>query len=300
MDTVAHETGSLVVGIDGSEAALQAARWAAREAAHRELSVHLVYSINLAELYTGVIPPTADVREALREEGSAQLRAAEQAVKQAADVEVATCLESDAPAVVLRDASRWAHMLIVGSSGGGAFGTALGSITLKLAGHAECPVIVVRGDTSAGRTRGLPVVVGVDGSSRSWPALAYGFQEASLHGSPLTAVHVWSDADAERMLRSTRDFVDWEPIREAEQRSLEQTLTGWTERYPDVEVERVVKRDNPKRVLSDLSERAQLVVVATRGRGGFSGLLLGSTSHALIHSSACPVMLIGPESYPAG
>ena len=88
-------------------------------------------------------------------------------------------------------------------------------------------------------------------------------------------------------------------MREAEERALAERLAGWSERYADIAVERIVDRDNPAEALVERSAAASLVVVATRGRSGFAGLLLGSTGLALIQRAGCPVMLVGPEATPA-
>ena len=87
-------------------------------------------------------------------------------------------------------------------------------------------------------------------------------------------------------------------MRDAEERALAERLAGWSARYPGTAVERVVERDGPARALVRHSSDADLVVVATRGRGGFTGLLLGSTGLALIQRADCPVMLVGPEARP--
>jgi nucleotide-binding universal stress UspA family protein len=84
----------------------------------------------------------------------------------------------------------------------------------------------------------------------------------------------------------------WGGIQTGEEVVLSERLAGFQERYPDVTVERVVARDRPVRVLSEFAEKAQLVVVGSRGRGGFTGMLLGSTSNALMHTADCPVMIV--------
>jgi nucleotide-binding universal stress UspA family protein len=71
-------------------------------------------------------------------------------------------------------------------------------------------------------------------------------------------------------------------------------LAGWQEKYPDVRVDRVVLRDRPVRALLRLAENAQLLVVGSHGRGGFSGMLLGSTSQALVYHSPCPLAVVRP------
>jgi nucleotide-binding universal stress UspA family protein len=141
------------------------------------------------------------------------------------------------------------------------------------------------------------VVVGVDGGPLSTTALAHAFDAAALLDVGLTAVHVWSDSDMQRRhLRRLFDLKPWDRMRDEEERVLAERLAGWSERYPGTTVHRVVEHDDPARSLVQHSSTAQLVVVATRGRGGFAGLTLGSTGLRLIQHADCPVMLVGPES----
>jgi nucleotide-binding universal stress UspA family protein len=167
----------------------------------------------------------------------------------------------------------------------------VGSPAVSVAAHGECPVVVVRaGDDGVIRTEG-PVVAGVDGSPTSIRALGAAFDEASWRGARLVAVHSWQDSDY------VPEYVALgaEPAEEERARVLAESLAGWQEKYPDVEVERVVVKDRPRHQLLERSATAQLVVVGSRGRGGFKGLLLGSTSQALVYHAGCPVLVVRPE-----
>jgi len=166
-------------------------------------------------------------------------------------------------------------------------------VTASVAAHSECPVAVVRGRTLDGHppTEG-PIVVGVDGSESCKPAVAAAFEEAAMRSATLVAVNVWSDVSVQPSLGATPDDPHWSRIQTGEEVVLAERLAGWQERYPDVNVERVVARDRPVRVLSEYAEQAQLIVVGTRGRGGFKGMLLGSTSRAMLHTADCPVLIV--------
>lgn len=290
---------TLVVGVDGSESALEAVRWAAREARRRATPLLLVHALDMIGAYATPVGASliADLEEAGRAEGAEILGAAQEAARQVAAVEVATQVDTGSPAAALRFASRSARLLVLGAGGDGV-GAALGSVTLTVAGHAECPVVVVRGAAVPARDHDdRPVVVGVDGGPLSDTALAHGFDAAALLDVPLTAVHVWSDTDLQRLhLRKLFDLKPWERMRDTEERALAERLAGWSERYPNTAVHRVVEKDDPARALVERSGAARLVVVATRGRGGFAGLTLGSTGLRLIQRADCPVMLVGPES----
>ena len=77
---------------------------------------------------------------------------------------------------------------------------------------------------------------------------------------------------------------------------LTERLAEFQEKYPEVQVKKVIARDRPVRALAEASEGAQLLVVGSHGRGGFKGMLLGSTSRALLQSAPCPMMVVRPDS----
>jgi nucleotide-binding universal stress UspA family protein len=173
------------------------------------------------------------------------------------------------PTPVLLAESARAREVVLGSHGLGGFtGALVGSTAVALSVHGECPVVVVRGNRYD-----QPVVVGVDLSPESDPALGFGFEEAAATGVPLVAA--LAHADEQSTLLSTR-------------------MSGWLEKYPDVAVRQLVVGERPIPLLLELGERAGLLVVGSRGRGGFSGMLLGSTPQALIYHAPCPVAVVRP------
>ncbi|MBK1782832.1 universal stress protein [Prauserella sp. ASG 168] len=286
-----------MAGVDGSPAALRAVRWAADTAAQHRVPLHLVHAAGYPDLYTGEsVPPPARFTEDLRLQRWEFLHAAREVAAETSGVEIHTVFEPDPPIPSLIHTSRAARMIVLGSSGhSGLYGLLIGSTTLALVTHAHCPVVAVRGDATQVPERGdpRPVVVGIDGSPLSERAIGYAFDEACFRDVELVAVHTWSDADTAVFSEARRHF-DWEPVRDTEERRLAERLAGWRERYPDVHVRRVLAKDRPRHELLDWSRRAQLVVVGSRGRGGFRGMLLGSTSQALVHNAECPVMIARP------
>lgn len=288
----------VVAGVDGSAAALTAVRWAAREAAMRHVPLKLVHALGVDELLAGMtLPPGEGVREKLRAQGWELLTEAKRAARAVRPIDVTLELATGAPGPALVAAAREACLLAVASSGKGRFlsGLAIGSTAVQAAAHAVAPVVVVRGDASDRNGWSGPVVVGIDGSPLSESALGYAFEEASARGASLTAVHAWNDYDMRMLVSEVRVYFDYEPIKDTQTRLLAERLAGWQEKYPEVEVERVVVEDRPRHILLELSADAQLLVVGSRGRGGMSGLLLGSVSQALVHHAACPVMVVKPE-----
>ena len=131
------------------------------------------------------------------------------------------------------------------------------------------------------------VLVGVDCSPNSVPAIEVAFDEASRRKVELVAVHAFSDA-------SELDLpaFGWEMGRQSAEADLAEALAGHAEQYPDVPVRRIVVANRPVRTLVDESASAQLLVVGSHGRGGFSSMLLGSTSNALLHSVEIPTIVV--------
>lgn len=290
---------AVVVGVDGSEPSQQAVRWAAREAGARNARLVLVHAFDTERLRTsaGAEMWIDEVEASIAAESTAMLdRAMAEVERVDSGVAMETRWDRADPAEALCAASRDAALVVLGWTGRGVLGTALGSVTLAVASHAECPVVVVRGETFRdGGTR--PVLVGVDGGPLSDVALAHAFDAAALHHDPLVALHTWTDADTRRAHLSTLfEASPWQTMREEEERALAERLAGWRERHPDVAVEPVLEQADPRKALAERSTHARLVVVATRGRGGFTGLLLGSTGLALIQHAGCPVMLVGPDA----
>ncbi|RSM44820.1 universal stress protein [Amycolatopsis balhimycina DSM 5908] len=226
----------VVVGIDGSSSAADAARWAAREAARR-----------------------------------------------GAPLEVVTRAQDAIPLLIAK--SRRAALLVVGDRG-------LGRVA-GLTAHADCPVVVVRGEQPS-ESDG-PVVVGVDGSQSGEAALEFAFRTADLREALLIAVHAWTDSALDAGLVP---LLSWDDVETAEHPLLAEWLAGWSEKYPDVVVQRVVVRDRPAHAVIEqaTAAAARLVVVGSHGRTGVTAR--GSVSHAVLHHAPCPVAVVRPERTP--
>ncbi|MCQ4118062.1 universal stress protein [Rhodococcus tibetensis] len=291
-------TGSrpIVVGVDGSESASAAVVWAARTAAALSLPLRIVTVVHIPAFYYTEPYLAESFKEELADTAKARLGSARVLAKQTVDdaLDITTEQHEGKVSQTLIALSANAHMVVLGSRGHGEFtGLLVGSTTSSVAAHALCPLVVVRGRTLDGLppTEG-PIVVGVDGSESSKAAVDVAFAQASATSSTLVAVNVWSDVSVQPSLGASPDDPLWGSVQTGEEVVLSERLAGFQERYPDVTVERVVARDRPVRVLSEFAEKAQLVVVGSRGRGGFTGMLLGSTSNALMHTADCPVMIV--------
>ncbi|MGC0362671.1 nucleotide-binding universal stress UspA family protein [Rhodococcus sp. 27YEA15] len=281
----------VVVAVDGSESASTAVQWAARTAAALGRSLLIVTVVHVPPVYFAEPFIASGFEDELRSTANSRLESARLLALESVDheLEIATEVHSGTVAEQLIGISARAHILVVGPRGHGELaGLIVGSVTVATVSHALAPVAVVRG-------RELPdgpVVVGVDGSETSIEAVELAFEQASARGAELVAVNVWSDADVQPSLGVTADDPQWNSIHTGEEIVLAERLAGFAERYPDVPVRRVVARDRPVRVLGTYSETAQLIVVGSRGRGGFTGMLLGSTSRALLHTADCPVLVV--------
>lgn len=281
----------VLVGVDGSDSALRAVHWAADEARRRKIGLCLVHAV---ELLTGYAPRVVDshtLHTAINERGQQWLgEAREEAEKVVPGLRVDTVLEVASPVLTLVRESRHAALVVMGSRGLGGFsGLVIGSTAVEVAGRTHCPIVVVRGET--GDLAG-PVVVGVDGTPVGEAAIAFAFEQASARGANLVAVHAWSDLVLDAAHATGAGAIDFAPLQQRSEELLAERLAGWQEKFPDVHVSREVVRDRPTRALLRHGGHAQLLVVGTRGRGGFRGLVLGSTSHHLLYHAGCPVAIV--------
>ncbi|SDZ36153.1 Nucleotide-binding universal stress protein, UspA family [Amycolatopsis xylanica] len=289
----------VVAGVDGSPESDLAVRWAARIAAQRRLPLHIVHAIHVAGLYYGGGGMSGvGAFIALAQEDAAKMMNESIALARAVgpNLTVTSEMPSIAASSALIELSRDAKLVVVGKSGRGEFtGMLVGSTAAAVISHAHCSVAVIRHRPDVlAVPAGGPVVVGVDAGPNSDHAIALAFEEASQRRAPLVALHAWSDVTYDSTGGATRVPVQWESIEEDERRAFAERMAGWGEKYPDVEVHRELVRDRPRHALLEQAEKAQLVVVGSRGRGGFRGMLLGSTSQALVHFAACPVLVARP------
>ncbi|MFD7006154.1 universal stress protein [Rhodococcus jostii] len=284
----------IVVGVDGSESSSQAVAWAAHEAVLRSAPLTLVTTRYVPGAYGAPIGVPASFFEEEELEGKKRLVRAEEVAVRAVPghtLEVDTAFCMGAPSGELIERSKSALMVVVGANRHGILDRAVpGSVSAAVVTHAHAPVAVVRGlpHTEINDVSG-PVVVGVDGSANSEPAISAAFEEAALRQVELVAVHAWSDIDLYAPFPSD---VDWAQVESHERAILSESLAGRAEDFPDVQVRPVVIMDQPAQNLREQAERAQLLVVGSRGRGGFASMLLGSTSRALLHTVTCPLLVV--------
>lgn len=269
-------TRPIVLGVDGSEDGRTAARWAAREAVRAGRSLRIVHGFIWPQMRVPLGPSRDGRVRGLRADAEQILSdAADQAQAAAPEVEVTTALVTGAAAPVLVRESHEAAYLVVGSRGTRGFAELLvGSVALQLAQYAVCPVVVVRpAHTAPGEGR---VVVGVDGSDEACNATRFAVAAALERRTGLRVLGASPDRDGDAEAR----------------RGVDTAVALARELEPEVEVTGEVVDGHPGGVLVHASAESRLLVVGSRGRGGFREMLLGSVSRAVLEHSACPVAIV--------
>jgi nucleotide-binding universal stress UspA family protein len=265
----------VVVGVDPSASARDAASWAADLAAARGCGVELVH---VASTRPGAIP--------------GWLRELEDAVERLGVPVAAEVVRGTAFDVLLTRSHR-AGMVVVGSFGRDTpAGLLVGSTALTLVARAGCPVAVVRGSKEGlAPPRGGPVLVGVDGTPASDAALDLAADIGGSLGAGLLAVHTWSDVAAGAGGGVHRDSATWAELSDHAERTLDEQLARTAAHRGAVSLERRLVAGTPLRALLDLAGAARVVVVAQRGHTPPAGVQLGSTSRGLVEFAPCPVVV---------
>lgn len=307
----------IVVGVDGSDHGQCALVWAGREAERRRRPLHIVtaYSVPIFAA-SGLDGGYATVDDSVIREG------AEAIVRQALDkvsrydIDVDASVENGDAAGVLLEMSETAELLVFGTRGRGGFvGRLLGSVSSALPAHAKCPTVTVPlicadrlGETTddkhvkaeqarqGKREIEQVVVVGVDGSEQARVAVLEAAEQARRMGLPL------------RVLCAVPQYggsLAWVPApldREAlfaDIRVQMEAGLAWTQsHFPDLPIETRLVDGSPVEVLIEASRNVELVVLGTRGHGGFAGMLLGSTSDAVLHHAKGPIMVVPDRDDP--
>ncbi|HEY8546569.1 MAG TPA: universal stress protein [Acidimicrobiales bacterium] len=274
----------IVVGMDASDGAAAALRWAVEEGALHGWSVRavMVWSRFDQHHLDDAFDPVYDQAAADKVLHDAVVAAIGE--EKAAEVEQVAV--DGYPTKALIEEADDARLLVVGARGGGPLTALLiGSVSDQVLHHATSPVAVVR-ERPGGERHGR-IVVGVDGSERAQGAVQWAIAEARLRGATLEVVHAWQLPVATGLYAGTPIYPSGaeELARQVLDEAIEQEDTD------GVAVERHLACAPASRALLVAAERADLVVVGSRGLGGFKGLLLGSVSRQLAHHATCPVVV---------
>lgn len=285
---------AVVAGLDGSDRDTAVVAYAAALAMRRHLPLRLVHALSVEPSREEW---TADVMTELRAEAENRINANVAALKVSSPtLAVTTRVEGGFPVRLLVDESAAADTLVIGTRGAGGFtDLVLGSTALHVVSRSRCPVIAVP-EPRDSPERGRGVVVGLDGSAESQAALEFAFLTAAELSEPLVAVHAWSDPV--QLSPMAMIPVVYEPLLAAEATrgslTLSESLAGWTEKFPEVQVERRLSQGHAVHALLAEAATATMLVVGTRGRGALRSML-GSVSHGVLHHAHIPVAVVHAE-----
>lgn len=289
------EDNVVLVGVDGSPESLGAVDWAVARAARAGWRVHILCAYSLPSFTTASLDGGYAALDDTAIRSGAQAVVDEAVARaQGHGVTVTSSLETGDPAGVLVDLSDEAVLAVVGTRGGGGFADRLlGTVSSALPAHAHCPTVVVpRHVDGADFTPVSRIVVGVDGSSSARKALKWAVAEADAWGAEITAVAAVPMASGAGALAWLPAAVDRDQVLADVRAGLDRAVAEAVKDHPGVTVRRHALDGNAAQLMAEFSTAVDLVVVGSRGRGGFSGLLLGSTSQGVLSHAACPVMVV--------
>lgn len=284
MESQPMTPNSVLVGVDSSAEARHALMWAAAEAVRREAPLHVMHVSPASR----TVPAPAG--EPDLDMGTWVCRhAVKRALAAHPELAVTSEVRLGRAAAQLVESSHQAALVVLGAHGHGAVvGRLLGSVSQQVATHAHCPVAVVRGEDTD-RSLG-PVVVGVDTSDQARAALETAITDARRRGVGVRAVHAaYTDVVAVEMAPAVLDI---ERGLVQESAEVAEMVTAVAERHPDVRVDLHDERGHPVEVLRRASQEASVLVLGTRGRGGFASLVLGSVSLGVLGAATCTVVIV--------
>lgn len=309
--------GGIVVGVDGSEHGQCALVWAAREAERRKLPLHVVtaYSVPIFAA-SGLDGGYATVDDSVIREGAEEIVRQALAKVSGYPIEVDGSVENGDASGVLLELSASAKLLVFGTRGRGGFvGRLLGSVSSALPAHSKCPTVTVPlycGDrlgeptedkhVKAERAKSGPraienvVAVGVDGSEQARVAVLEAAEAAERMGAKLRVICAVPEYSGS--LAWVPAPLDREALFKDIKVQLDAGLAWIQSHFPHLTIETQLLDGAPVDVMVEASRNVELVVLGTRGRGGFTGMLLGSTSDGVLHHAKGPVMVVPDREDP--
>lgn len=287
----------VLVGVDGSEASLHALDWAAAYARRVGWSLHVVCSYSLPSFTAASLDGGyAALDDSAIQEGAKAVLAEAQDRVARTGVRVTAAVATGDPAGVLVELSKDYGLAVVGTRGRGGFTERLlGTVSSALPAHAHCPTVVVplRDASPDDVPRPLQrIVVGVDGSPSADLALRHAIRQADAWDAELVAVAGVPVGAGAGLLAWLPASIDHEQVLADVKEGLDVIVDRHEAEHPGRTIRRIVLDGTGAELLTEFSGASDLIVVGSRGRGGFRGLLLGSTSQAVLHHSSCPVMVV--------
>lgn len=283
-------TRPIVVGVDGTKASRMALNWAVTVAVRRDRPLRVVGAFAPAPTGSPVnMMLPGDVIEAMRTDAVTAVDDAVAHARSAAPtIDVTGDVVPGSAFAALVQVSGDAAMTVVGTRHlTGVRSLFLGSVSINLAAHAASDVAVIAGPSGGG-----PVVAAVDGSRLTEPVLERAFTAADIADKALTIVHAWTDLDESTLATGAVD----EDLVAGNVDRVEEQVRSWVApvaaRYPLTSVEVVIAPDGAAQIVERVARDATAIIIGSRGRGGLTGMLLGSTSQDVIHQALRPVLVV--------
>lgn len=288
--------GRIVVGTDGSLRADKAVAWAANRAAARNLPLLILLVVPELPLpgrtaaAAAINQGTHYIDDFLAQSQQKVEAVAERLRAEYPGVEIEARVVQGHDSSVLAEASKDAAQVVVGARGQNAPLSVklLGGVSDAVTAHAHGPVAVIS-DFAEEHPNG-PVVVGVDDSDHARAAAKIAFEAADLRGVPVIAINAWDFGPYDAFNAEIWDH-SMKQITDSLTDLVNEVLAPLRAEYPNVEVDVQVVRGRPENAIVEASKGAGLVVVGSRGRGGFKGLMLGSTSKHVLREAHAPVIV---------
>jgi len=296
-DQILGVSGAVVVAVDGSTADEPVVDWAADEAARLQAPLRLVTVVDpQVQLtpYETLVSGTPSLAHHL-DEGAHRIlgRAADRARARRGGLDIATALPWGPPAAALVRLSENALRMVVGAPVRGHLERILlGSVALPVVAHAHCPVVVVPGDTLVAPPR--RILAAVDGSDPSGRAVELALTLADATGATVTCVVGWNLEIHEGVVVTERSSERWAAVERRYAALGHRVVDPVAVRHPGAEVDVVVRHGSPSRAVVEAAVEldVDLVVIGSRGLGGFRGLLLGSVSRRVVENAGRVVIVV--------
>ena len=271
----------VVAAVDGSPASLHALDWATDEAARRDVRLLVVYAC-LWEHYELPEMDEGDPTSVRAVADDVVADALQRAATRHPEIEVQAQIIPEDTVPALLGLHHLEPLLVLGSRGHGGFaGLLLGSVSLRVAGRATYPVVVVPGAVPDPGHRNGRIALGIDIDDHPGRAMSFAVAEAQLWDARLDLVQAWP------YLAGAPD-----PVAAAQERLDAMSLPG--AQAAGIKVHRQALQGGAATALLAAGADADLIVVGARRRHGHLGLGLGAVNHAVLHHAPCPVAVV-PE-----
>lgn len=285
---------AVVAALDGSHRDEAVIDWAAAEATALSAPLHLVHAVDLGTPLSayGELLTSPEIVDRVEQESTTVVTEARARVGSAhPDLSVSTALPTGSPSGALMAAASNARVLVVGSARKNrAERVVLGTTSMSVVAHAPCPVVLVpEGAATKGDGR---VVVGIDGSDNSKLAFRHALEAAAVRGHSVTTVTSWNVEVEHGVVVTEPGTPEWEAVDARYRAMAERTIAADRPSHPQIEVTVEVRHGRAADSLVEVAEGADLLLVGSRGRGGFRGMLLGSVSQRVLALATCPVAVL--------